>query len=492
MNKSSSTLQLVPGFQTVRLLSEGTYSSVMLLKKMDTGQFYVLKLVPEFLSIDVNQENHVEFEKRVLTTCNPHPFLVQNFDQWSPKVGSSLVLEYLSGGNLFALLKQQRRLLTEKEILFYAAEISLALGRLHQFGYVCRDLKLENILLDEHGHIHLTNFGVCGRLRGLKAVLPSNPETYRRLISIAAKNSDDQAQGNVRDLIFYVAPETLSGKGHNLSTDWWALGILLYCACLGRAPYEYLIEENDFWGNCEATLRHAILNFHIDMKDFPSCYSKDLVDFICCLLNPNHLERLGSGEGDVEELWQHPFLSRAAKEYFLSKQVKPPFTLQLIDRSVHRNSVLQRSSSSNTFMPSQRLSLPEVFSRLSSTPRVSLVEEDAVRGQKRASKEIKRILSEDRVRHNSMLSSLNGLGKALKRTFMTNKSRSNSILSRTRSNSSLVPSPNVSLERKEPIIFDSIHSTSPFHRETKDERGHFIFPPGIGAIPWRSIQDANG
>jgi serine/threonine protein kinase len=496
MKGSSSSTQLVPGFQTVRLLSEGTYSSVLLLKKIDNGVLYVLKIVPEFLSIDANQENHVEFERRVLATCNPHPFLVQHFEEWSPKVGSSLVLEYLPGGNLFALWRQQRRFLTEKEILFYAAEISLALGRLHQFGYVCRDLKLESILLDELGHIHLTNFGISGRLRGLKAVLPSKPETYGRLISIAAKNIDEQTQVSIKDLIFYVSPETLNGKGHNPSSDWWALGILLYCACIGKTPYEYLLVESDFWENCEATLRYAILNFQVSANHFPSCYSKELVDFICRLLDKNHLERLGSSSEDVEEVWKHPFLSRACKDAFLSKQVKPPFTLEPQNSlSVRRSSFLQRpfsstSSSIRSTKPSSRMSLPEMFSRISSSPRVSLMDQDAVQGQQRASKEIKRILSEDGMKTKSVLSTLSGIGKSLKRTVLpSGRSRSNSlVLGMPFNASSVEPSPNISLDGKEPIVFGSF----PSHKgESKDDRGNYIFPPGIGAIPWQPLRDAN-
>jgi p70 ribosomal S6 kinase len=71
-----------------------------------------------------------------------------------------LILEYLSGGELFMLLEREGIFL-EDAAAFYLAEISLALGHLHSVGVIYRDLKPENILLDAAGHVKLTDFGLC-------------------------------------------------------------------------------------------------------------------------------------------------------------------------------------------------------------------------------------------------------------------------------------------------------------------------------------------
>lgn len=118
------------------------------------------------------------------------------------------------------------------------------------------------------------------------------------------------------------------------------------------------------------------------------------------------------------------------------------------------------------------------------------MDQDAVQGQQRASKEIKRILSEDGMKTKSVLSTLSGIGKSLKRTVLpSGRSRSNSlVLGMPFNASSVEPSPNISLDGKEPIVFGSF----PSHKgESKDDRGNYIFPPGIGAIPWQPLRDAN-
>jgi serum/glucocorticoid-regulated kinase 2 len=73
------------------------------------------------------------------------------------------LVDYEGGGSLFFHLEKKRRF-TESEILFYAAEIVLALGYLHKEGVIYRDLKPENILLDADGHIKLSDFGLAKQL----------------------------------------------------------------------------------------------------------------------------------------------------------------------------------------------------------------------------------------------------------------------------------------------------------------------------------------
>eukprot|EP00871_Galdieria_phlegrea_P001888 jgi/Galph1/26/GphlegSOOS_G4829.1 len=488
--KKPSNTELIPGLQTVRLLSEGTYSSVLLLKNPQSELYYVLKLVPEYLSIDSNQENHVEFEKRVLTECNPHPFLVRCFPKPGVSMGNALVLEYLSGGNLFQLLQSECRLLTEKELSFFAAEISLALGQLHRHGYVCRDLKFESLLLDAEGHVHLTNYGLSGRLRGLRAVLPSRTETFQRLISIATENGR-RKEGNIHSLVFYFAPETLLGKGHTFAGDWWALGILLYCACLGKTPYDYLLNETLFWENPEDCIRNAVLDFQIDKNDFPVCYSEDLRDFVVRLLHPHQEERLGGGEGDVEDVWKHSFLSNFSIQHVLSKELKPPFVpnSHLMKPTSHPVSSIERQNTSepNILNTSSRLSLPEMFSRLSSSSLVPSNTEAKQEwaAQKRASKELERVLLHPTRKKKLGSLSFHELKKSIKGVFSIHDSNENTSVSRNKSFSLSKgnSTPNaVSLDRKEPIVFDSVssHDGSTVRRDAK---GHVILPPGIGVIP---------
>ena len=105
-------------------------------------------------------------------------------------------MDLLNGGELFHHLKKEKKF-NEDKTRFYAAEIALALGCLHSNKVMYRDLKPENVMLDSEGHIKLTDFGLAKRLNEEKTYsFCGTPE--------------------------YLAPEIVTGTGHDKSVDWWS------------------------------------------------------------------------------------------------------------------------------------------------------------------------------------------------------------------------------------------------------------------------------
>ena len=102
---------------------------------------------------------HTKAERNILEAVK-HPFIVDLIYAFQTKGKLYLILEYLSGGELFMHLEREGIFL-EDTACFYVAEITLALEHLHRQGIIYRDLKPENILLDAHGHVKLTDFGLC-------------------------------------------------------------------------------------------------------------------------------------------------------------------------------------------------------------------------------------------------------------------------------------------------------------------------------------------
>lgn len=126
----------------------------------DKGKIYAMKVLKK-ATIVRNQKDtaHTKAERNILEAVK-HPFIVDLIYAFQTKGKLYLILEYLSGGELFMHLEREGIFL-EDTASFYVAEITLALEHLHRQGIIYRDLKPENILLDAQGHVKLTDFGLC-------------------------------------------------------------------------------------------------------------------------------------------------------------------------------------------------------------------------------------------------------------------------------------------------------------------------------------------
>ena len=123
------------------------------------------------------------------------------------------VLEYCPGGELFSQLVKNHKL-SEDHCRFYSAQIILALQYLHNKDIIYRDLKPENVIIDQEGYIKLTDFGLS------KMEISENTKTY----SICGTPE-------------YLAPEILNKKGHGKSVDFWTLGCIIFELATGYPPF---------------------------------------------------------------------------------------------------------------------------------------------------------------------------------------------------------------------------------------------------------------
>ena len=179
-----------------------------------------------------------------------------------------MLLDFEGGGSLFYHLSQRRRF-TEREVLFYAAEMLQAIEYLHSKKVLYRDLKPENVLIDREGHIKLADFGLSKR--------------FSMTRSQTGQKNDQRLTYDIVGTPQYMAPETISGKGHNMESDWWAFGIVLYELATGDPPF------ND--RNLEK-LADDICFEDIPMK---SEFSRNFTDLILRLTHKLPEQRLGSG-----------------------------------------------------------------------------------------------------------------------------------------------------------------------------------------------------
>lgn len=177
---------------------------MVLVRKKDTGKIYATKIIEKSKLNTQHAIEHIMTEQKVL--INDCPFLLHLHFSFHTKSKLYLVTDYLCGGDLFYhLSKRKSGGFHPRIVRFFIAELVLALAHLHKCGVIYRDLKLENVLLDEQGHICLADFG-------LSKLLPEGQDRTKTLCG---------SQG-------YLAPEILHGESYSYSVDWFSLGVMCY------------------------------------------------------------------------------------------------------------------------------------------------------------------------------------------------------------------------------------------------------------------------
>jgi len=196
----------VEEFELVKVLGTGGYAAVWLVYFKGDQQKtpFALKIIQKSLAIGKNQEGNVMNERRLLTNLH-HPAIVELISAFQDKYCLYLLFEFLQGGELFMLLKNQKRL-NGFALAFYLAEITRAISFLHKCDIIYRDLKPENIMITTKGHAKLVDFGFAKKL-------DSSERTY-----------------TICGTPEYVAPEIIlpSRPGYTKRVDYWGLGVLTY------------------------------------------------------------------------------------------------------------------------------------------------------------------------------------------------------------------------------------------------------------------------
>ena len=189
---------------------------------------------------------------------------------------------------------QQQRRFSEENARFYGAQVALALGELHRKKIIYRDMKPENILLDVDGYVALADFG---------------------LAKIVDENQTTMTFCGTPE---YIAPEIISGVGHNKQVDWWGLGVLLYEMMIGIPP---------FYNKNQHALYQYISTKEVifpDPKKYNIIISSEAKDIILKLLRKKPVDRLGA-EKDVEDVLNHPFFKRIDIEKLMRKEILPEY-----------------------------------------------------------------------------------------------------------------------------------------------------------------------
>ncbi|MCO5557399.1 hypothetical protein L7F22_010962 [Adiantum nelumboides] len=356
-------------FKFVQRLGSGDIGSVYLAELKGEGTVYNAGSRPMYYAVKVmdkralatrNKLLRAQTEREILEALD-HPFLPTLYAHLDECHFSCLVMEFCPGGDLHVLRQRQPgKRFCENAVRFYAAEVLLALEYLHMMGIVYRDLKPENVLVRDDGHIMLSDFDLslkCSvnpvlsrlasvrqppssclpsggasrncELPGLGCVAPCSVHPIAsclpvpRFFHLPAPSSKPKSSPlrtvrrplpeliaeptSVRSMSFvgtheYLAPEIIIGDGHGSAVDWWTFGIFLFELLHGRTPFR--------GSDNEATLMNVVtqpLKFPASddptVVEFPSPPAQELIRG---LLVKDPLKRLAATRG-ASEVKQHAF-----------------------------------------------------------------------------------------------------------------------------------------------------------------------------------------
>jgi len=177
-----------------------------------------MKTLRKDVILEFDKVKSTHLEKEILKKLN-HPFLVSLEYIFQTDYKIFFVLNFVRGGELFTHLANAGHF-KEHQAKFYAAQVALALGHLHENQVIYRDLKPENVMIAEDGYLQVTDFGISKQL-----------ELDEKAYSFCGTPE-------------YISPEMLQGRGHSYPVDWWTLGILTYEMIIGFPPY-YVHDGSD-------------------------------------------------------------------------------------------------------------------------------------------------------------------------------------------------------------------------------------------------------
>lgn len=276
-------------FEIISVIGRGFYGKVMLCKRKDTNELFAIKSIHKNFLVERNKVA-IAFTERNTLSMIKHPFIISlKFTFQSPsKVYFGL--EYAPGGDLFYHLRNMKNF-TLHDVRIYVAELALALDSLHKIGVVYRDMKPENIVLDELGHVKLVDFG------------------FSKLIN-------DDPTSTVCGSAEYLAPEVVERKSYGMEIDWWALGAIAYEMVYGSPP---------FTSDNKATLFSMIANAKIM---FPNGSDPKVQAFIKGLLNRDPQKRF-----KLEDLKKCEFFADLNFDDVYHKKVSPIFVPVVINQT---------------------------------------------------------------------------------------------------------------------------------------------------------------
>ncbi|RZC39579.1 Pkinase, SMC N and/or Rho Binding domain containing protein [Asbolus verrucosus] len=283
-------------FEHIKVIGRGAFGKVQLVRHKYTRQVYAMKRLSK-ADLIKRSDSAFFWEERHIMAHASSEWIVQLHFAFQDAKHLYMVMDYMPGGDIVNLMSNYD--IPEKWAKFYTMEVVLALDVIHSMGFVHRDVKPDNMLLDKYGHLKLADFGTCMRMDE-DGLVRSN---------------------NVVGTPDYISPEVLQSHGKGIygrECDWWSVGIFLY---------EMLVGETPFYADSLLGTYNKIM-YHENNLTFPEDVeiSNEAIALIQGLLC-DRTKRLG--RSNVDEIKNHPFFINDQWTFDNLRSSAPPVVPEL-------------------------------------------------------------------------------------------------------------------------------------------------------------------
>ncbi|KAH8581799.1 kinase domain-containing [Cryptosporidium sp. chipmunk genotype I] len=367
----------IKDFKILSPIGAGAFGVIRLAECRNTGSIYALKQMRKSIIRTKNQLERI-YNERALLVKNASDFVVKLFYTFQDEKHLYQVMEYLPGGDLMSYLIKYDKF-SEEDTKFYMAQLVHAVDLVHQLGFVHRDVKPDNIVLDSEGHLKLLDFGLCkfspliegnengeyettgSNLRCIDLNIKSNKDSNKpsetflneknnenkstnreffqgsnlleekknyqnKDLNIPLKHLDRNTIHSTVGTPQYMAPEIFLRQGYTHLVDWWSVGILMYECLYGGVPF------NDD--------THNPIKVAIKVMQWEKLL---LLPHPCRKISPEALDLLKnllchpSKRFDGEQIKKHPFFNEV--DWDKLRQCPAPFNGQ-INETIFKSNIM--------------------------------------------------------------------------------------------------------------------------------------------------------
>ncbi|XP_016984677.1 rho-associated protein kinase 1 isoform X2 [Drosophila rhopaloa] len=295
----------VEDFDFIKLIGAGAFGEVQLVRHKSSSQVYAMKRLSKFEMMKRPDSAFFWEERHIMAHANSE-WIVQLHFAFQDAKYLYMVMDFMPGGDIVSLMGDYD--IPEKWAIFYTMEVVLALDTIHNMGFVHRDVKPDNMLLDSYGHLKLADFGTCMRMGANGQVVSSN-----------AVGTPD-----------YISPEVLQSQGvdneYGRECDWWSVGIFLY---------EMLFGETPFYADSLVGTYGKIMDHKNSLSFPPEVEISEQAKALIRAFLTDRTQRLG--RYGIEDIKAHPFFRNDTWSFDNIRESVPPVVPELSSDDDTRN-----------------------------------------------------------------------------------------------------------------------------------------------------------